>query len=183
MIIFPITTQLAKFCHSSCWKCESDKYVQRHSKINRNLMKKNLLERLHSVRGWSRADLRLFYQFLDTWFGCPKPRKTNTMECATNPWAMYQCGGSWGLSLWVFPGYKISPQGFFLCSRFFLVGILWVQNLFLWVFCGLEIFSWGYFCRSKIFNCGLYCGSKICSCEYFAGNLWTPYLNINEEYK
>ena len=43
----------------------------------------------------------------------------------------------------------------FVGPKFFLVGILWVQNFFSWIFCGSKIFSRGYFVGPKFFLGGI----------------------------
>ena len=47
------------------------------------------------------------------------------------------------------------PPGYFVSSKFFLVGISWVQNFFSWVFFGSKFFSCGYFVGSKFFLVGI----------------------------
>ena len=69
--------------------------------------------------------------------------------------------------------------GYFVSSKFFLVGISWVQNFFSWVFLESKFFSRGYFLgpnfflvvfrRFKNFSGGCFLGSKIFSEGYFVG--------------
>ena len=73
-----------------------------------------------------------------------------------------------------FMGPKFFCHGYFVSSKFFLVGILWAQNVFSWEFCGffvgnffswvqnfvgLKLFSWA-LRRSKVFSCGYFVGPK-----------------------
>ena len=51
--------------------------------------------------------------------------------------------------------------------NFFLVGISWVKNIFLWVYCGFQIFSCGYFHWVQNFFLWLFRGSPIFSRGYF----------------
>ena len=45
--------------------------------------------------------------------------------------------------------------GYFVGPNYFLVGILWVQNIFSWVFRGFKLFSRGYFVGPKYFLVGI----------------------------
>ena len=38
---------------------------------------------------------------------------------------------------------------------FFLLGIPWVPNFYSWVFCGTEMFSYGYFVGANVFLVGV----------------------------
>ena len=42
--------------------------------------------------------------------------------------------------------------GYFVCPKFFLVGISCVQNFILWVFCGSKFFSYGHFVGPIFFS-------------------------------
>ena len=57
-------------------------------------------------------------------------------------------------------GLTPSIHGAFVCSEFFLVGILWVWNFFSWLLRGSQSFSRGYLSVPKIFSWVLR-GSKI----------------------
>ena len=69
---------------------------------------------------------------------------------------MCHCG-SCGSSA-IVPSYL---RGYFVGSKFFLVGVSWVQNVFLWVFCGSKYFFSQVFRGSKMFSRGYFVGPKI----------------------
>ena len=54
-----------------------------------------------------------------------------------------------------------------LCHHAF-IGISWVQNILLWVFCGFKIFSCGYFLSPKFYLLGILWVQDF-SCWYFVG--------------
>ena len=53
---------------------------------------------------------------------------------------------------WVFHGLKIFSRGYFVGSKYFLVGISWVPNFFSRVFRGSKVLSRGHFVQPKFFS-------------------------------
>ena len=68
--------------------------------------------------------------------------------------------------LWLFRGSKLFSRRYFVGSKYFLVGISWVQIIFSWVFLGPKYFlvgiSWVQIIFSWVFR-----GSKMFPCRYF----------------
>ena len=88
---------------------------------------------------------------------------------------IYECtkfGGTslvWIFFLWIFRESQTFSLGYFMGPNFFLVGISWVKNIFLCVYCGFQIFSCGYFHWVQDFFLWLFRGSQILSRGYFVG--------------
>ena len=86
---------------------------------------------------------------------------------------MCHCG-SCGSSA-IVPSYL---RGYFVGSKFFLVGVSWVQHVFLWVFCRSKYFFSQVFRGSKMFSRGYFVGPKFFSWVFYwsvfflVGSLW-----------
>ena len=64
----------------------------------------------------------------------------------------------------MFHGSEIFSRGYFVGKKFFIVGISWIPNFFLWAFVG-SVFSRGYFAGPKFF--------LVCSKFSLVGNFVT----------